>query len=153
MTNNTDAIQALAAGVNTPLAFDDEGVCDLVLDGDAIVTLEGDPQGTTLQINGVVGTLPDPQEPQALQLLLQANFNGQGTGACSLGLDHVSGEVVLGLRVDVTTLGEAGLAPVVGEFANYLIYWRDNLLRLLSEEAMPSIDRSALMATGPGMLA
>jgi len=60
---------------------------------------------------------------------------------------------VLGRSVDVTTLGEAGLEPVVGEFANYLIYWRDNLLRLLSEEAMSAADHPGLMATGPGMLA
>ncbi len=153
LNDNTAALHGLATALKIPLAFNNDGVCDLVLNGDALVTFEGDPQDATMCINGVVGTLPDPQEPQALQLLLQANFNGQGTGACSLGLDHVSGEVVLGLRVDVTTLGEAGLQPAVGEFANYLIYWRNNLLRLLSEEAMPSIDRSALMATGPGMLA
>lgn len=151
--DNTAALQALASTLKIALTFNDDDVCDLVLNGDSLVTLEGNPQGTTLRINGVVGNLPDPQAPQALRLLLQANFNGQGTGPCSLGLDHVSGEVVLGRGVDVTTLGEAGLEPAVGEFANYLIYWRDNLLRLLSEEAMPHIDRSALLAAGPGMLA
>jgi hypothetical protein len=153
LNDNTAALQSLASALKIALTFNEDDVCDLVLNGDALVTLEGDPQGTTLRINGVVGTLPDPQAPQALQLLLQANFNGQGTGPCSLGLDHVSGEVVLGLRVDVTTLGETGLQPVVGELANYLIYWRDNLLRLLSEESMSGVDRSVLMATISGMLA
>ena len=153
MINNSAAVQALAALLKISFSLNNDGVCDLVLDGDVLVTLEGHPEATTLHINGVVGPLPDLQSPQALRLLLQANFNGQGTGSCSLGLDHVSDEVVLGRKVDVTTLGEAGLEPVVGEFANYLLYWRDNLLRLLSENEMPSLDRSALMATGPGMLA
>jgi len=152
LNDNTAALRALATALKIPLAFNEDGVCDLVLNGDALVTFEGDPQDTTMRINGVVGILPDPQDPQALQLLLQANFNGQGTGPCSLGLDHVSGEVVLGLRMDVTTLGETGLEPVVGEFANYLIYWRGNLPRLLREEAMPRFDQ-AFMATAPGMLA
>lgn len=151
--DNTAALEALACALKIPLALNDDGVCDLLLNGDALVTFEGSPQETTMRINGVVGDLPDPRSPQALRLLLQANFNGQGTGACSLGLDHVTGEVVLGRSVDVTTLGEAGLEPVVGEFANYLIYWRDNLLRLLSEEAMSAADYPGLMATGPGMLA
>ena len=42
-------------------------------------------------------------------MLLQANFNGQGSGANSLGIDHVSDEVVLGRSVDVCTLGGDGL--------------------------------------------
>ena len=79
------------------------------MNGDALITLEGDPQGTTLRINAVVGVLPEADSPQALRLLLQANFNGQGTGANSLGIDHVSGEVVLGRTVDVSTLGPDGL--------------------------------------------
>jgi len=153
MTDNIHALRELGLTLGITLEFNEDNICDLILDGEGVVTFEGDPQATTLHINGVVGSLADPQSPQALRLLLQANFNGQGTGSCSLGLDHVSDEVVLGRKVDVTTLGEAGLEPVVGEFANYLIYWRDNLLRLLSENTMPSLDHSALMATGPGMFA
>ena len=65
--------------MNIPLTFNDDGVCDIVLNGDALITLEGDPQGTTLRINAVVGALPEPDSPEALRLLLQANFNGQGT--------------------------------------------------------------------------
>jgi hypothetical protein len=153
MSNNTDTLQALAAALNISLTFNDDHVCDLLLDGDALVTLEGDPQGTTLQLNGVIGPLPDPQSPQGLRLLLQANFNGQGTGSCNLGLDHVSDEVVLGRQVDVTTLGEAGLEPVVGEFANYLLYWRANLQRLIAEESTPAANRETFGTSLPGMLA
>ena len=67
LNDNTAALQALASALKIALTFNDDDVCDLVLNGDALVTFEGDPQGTTLHINGVVGTLPDPQAPQALQ--------------------------------------------------------------------------------------
>ena len=88
---------------NIPLSMNADGVCDLMMNGDALITLEGDPQSTTPRINAVVGVLPEADSPQALRLLLQANFNGQGTGANSLAIDHVSNEVVLGRKVDVTT--------------------------------------------------
>ena len=76
--DNSEALRALAATLEIPLSFNDDGVCDLVLNGNALITLEGDPQGTTLRINAVVGALPEPDSPEALRLLLQANFNGQG---------------------------------------------------------------------------
>ena len=105
LQDNTQALQALAATLNIPLSFNAYGVCDVVMNGDALITLEGDPQSTTLRINAVVGVLPEADSPQALRLLLQANFNGQGTGANSLGIDHVSDEVVLGRTVDVIHAG------------------------------------------------
>ena len=133
LQDNTQALQALAAMLNIPLSFNDYGVCNVVMNGDALITLECDPQGTTLRLNAVVGVLPEADSPQALRLLLQANFNGQGTGPNSLALDHVSGEVVLGRTVDVSTLGPDGLLQPFREFASYLLYWRRNLLRQVSQ--------------------
>ena len=115
------------------------------MNGDALITLEGDPQSTTLRINAVVGVLPEADSPQALRLLLQANFNGQGTGANSLSIDHVSNEVVLGRTVDVTTLGPDGLVKPVREFARYLLYWRRNLLRQVSQASSPEPGGEELM--------
>lgn len=132
--NNAEALEAIARMLNLSLSFNSDGVCDLILDDGSVITLEGDPNGTTLRLNGVVGDLPDPESAQALRLLLQANFNGQGTGASSLGLDHVSGEVVLGRSVDVSSLGSDGLVPVLSEFANHLVHWIDRLPSLLGGE-------------------
>ena len=145
LQDNTQALQALASTLSIPLSFNAYGVCDVVMNGDALITLEGDPQSTTLRINAVVGVLPEADSPQALRLLLQANFNGQGTGANSLAIDHVSGEVVLGRTVDVTTLGHDGLLQPVREFARYLLYWRRNLLRQVSQATSPAPDGEDLM--------
>ena len=93
----------------------------------------------------MVGVLPEADSPQALRLLLQANFNGQGTGANSIGIDHVSGEVVLGRTVDVSTLGPDGLLKPVREFARYLLYWRRNLLRQVAQASSPEPDGEDLM--------
>ncbi len=115
------------------MSFNEDGVCDLVLNGDVVDHPRRRSQGTTLRINAVVGVLPEPDSPEAMRLLLQANFNGQGTGANSLGIDHVSDEVVLGRAVDVSTLGADGLSTPLREFAAYVLYWRRNLVRQVSE--------------------
>jgi len=131
--DNAAAVEDLARHLGIALSFNGDGVCELVVDGEASITLEGDPQDTTLRINGVVGHLPDPHEPGALRLLLQANFNGQGTGEASLGLDHVSDAVVLGRAVRMDELGHDGLAPVLEAFANQFAHWRERLPRLIRD--------------------
>lgn len=131
--DNAAAIECLAQEYGIHLAFNDEGVCAIVIDGDSVVRFEGEPQGTRLRISATVGHLPDPRNAHALRVLLQANFQGQGTGDAALSLDHVSDEVVLGCGVKVDELGPRGLAPTLEAFATQLAYWRDNLLRLTSE--------------------
>ena len=42
--DNSEALRALAATLEIPLSFNHDGVCDLVLNGNALITLEGDPQ-------------------------------------------------------------------------------------------------------------
>lgn len=131
--DNAAAIERLARHLGITLSFNGDGVCELIVDGDASITLEGDPHDMALRINGVVGHLPDPHEPGALRLLLQANFNGQGTGDASLGLDHVSDAVVLGRTVWMDELGHDGLAPVLEAFANEFAHWRNHLPRLIRD--------------------
>jgi len=131
--SNAAAVHALSASLGIPLAFDDEGICEMVVDDDTTVTLEGDPDGTTMRVNGIVGDLPDADSADALRLLLEANFNGQGTGAAALGIDHVTSEIVLGRSVDVSVLGPGGLEQALTEFVNYLSFWRKNLERLATE--------------------
>ena len=131
--------------MNIPLSFNADGVCDVVMNGDALITLEGDPQSTTLRINAVVGVLPEADSPQALRLLLQANFNGQGTGVNSLGIDHVSDEVVLGRSGGRDHAGPRRPGTTVREFARYLLYWRRNLLRQVAQASSPEPDGEELM--------
>lgn len=127
-TNNQEALTALAAtlGIDS-LTFNSDHVCEILFDDEAVVTLEGRPDESHLRINGLVGDLEDSDSAEALRTLLHANFNGQGVGNASLGMDHVSNEVVLGQTVDVAAIGAAGLAKVLEAFVNYLMYWRENL--------------------------
>lgn len=132
---NSAALQSLSVSLGIPLAFNSENTCELVLDDETVVTLEGEPEGTSLRINGLVGDLAEPDSAEALRLLLQANYNGQGTGGAALGIDPVGGDVVLGRVVDVSGFGPDDLETVLTEFANYLAFWRDNLNRLTAGEA------------------
>lgn len=133
--NNSALLANLARSLNIELAFDSDNVCELLIDDDAVVTLSGDPDSTTLRILGVVGDLEDPSDPAALQLLLQANYNGQGVGEASLGMDHVSLEVFLTQSVDAAALGHEGLSPVLECFVNYLAFWRKHLGKLAAPGA------------------
>ena len=142
--DNAAALQHLAQQHGIELCFNDEGVCAILIDGDAVVRLEGEPRGTGLRLSAAVGSLPDPHDPHALRVLLQANFQGQGTGQASLGLDHVSDEVVLGWGLKVDELGPRGLSPALEAFAVQLAYWRHNLLRLISEPAPATSPAQAL---------
>jgi hypothetical protein len=132
--NNQEALQDLARHLKLSLAFNADNVCDLVVD-DAVITCEGDPDGTTLQMNGIVGDLPDSQDAALLKVLLIANFNGQGVGTARLGMDHISEEIVLGRTIDVTRLPETGLAGELESFANYLHFWRKQLPKSAAEAA------------------
>lgn len=129
-STNSEALAGLARTLNLDLKFDGDNVCELLIDDDAVVTLAGDPEGTSLRISGLIGDLEDPADPAALQLLLQANYNGQGVGEAAIGMDHVSLEIYLTQPVNVAALSEEGLAPVLERFVNYLSFWRENLNKL-----------------------
>lgn len=138
--NNAEALADLAKSLGIQLDFDGDHVCELLIDDDIVVALTGDPEGTTLRLTGIVGDLENPDDPQALQFLLQANFNGQGVGDASLGMDHVSQEVVLTQSVGVAALGESGLTGTLEKFVHYLTFWKQNLSKLAA--GMPAADLS-----------
>lgn len=125
--NNADALADLAASLGIQLSFDGDNVCELLIDEDIVVALTGDPEGADLRITGIAGDLDDPDDPAALQLLLQANFNGQGVGDASLGMDHVSQEIVLTQSVAVGALDGQAFASTLEKFVHYLTFWKQNL--------------------------
>jgi hypothetical protein len=131
--NNAGALADLAASLGIELSFDGDNVCELLIDDETVVALTGDPQGADLRITGIVGDLEDPEDSAALRLLLQANFNGQGVGDASLGMDHVSQEIVLTQSVAVGAFGNQGLAGTLEKFVHYLTFWRQNLTNLAVE--------------------
>ncbi len=133
--DNASALQSLAVTLQIPLSFNEDGVCRLAAEHDAAVTLEGSPDARQLRINGIVGSLNDEHGVDSLRLLLEANFNGQGTGACALAVDGFTGDVVLGRGVDVGTLGHEGLEPVLAEFLDYLAFWSAHLGQLTTATA------------------
>jgi hypothetical protein len=131
--NNADALAELAASLGIQLSFDGDNVCELLIDDETVVALTGDPEGADLRIMSIVGDLEDPEDPAALRLLLQANFNGQGVGDASLGMDHVSQEIVLTQSVAVGGLGDQGLNGTLEKFVHYLTFWKQNLTNLAAE--------------------
>jgi hypothetical protein len=54
-------------------------------------------------------------------------------GDASLGMDHVSQEIVLTQSVAVGAFGNQGLAGTLEKFVHYLTFWRQNLTNLAVE--------------------
>ncbi len=57
--------------------------------------------------------------------LLEANYLGAGTGGCTIGVHHESGEVVISSSINAYGLTADGLAGVVGGFLDTASHWAE----------------------------
>ena len=79
-----------------------------------------------LIINAEMGTLPDEEVEPFCQYLLFANYLGQGTGNCSIGLRPDKQTITLTRTVD-KEVDYLTFKEVIEEFVNYLDYWKDHI--------------------------
>ena len=137
------------AGV--PLALGEAGTVALAFEGGPTVQLEHDPAIDALQCYAVIGRLPADAAGGAglLRQLMQANAFGHDTDGATLGLDEVSGEIILSRRLELARADVAWLRATVESLVAVARTWAERL----SEGAVsaPAAPRPAFSMPDPGM--
>jgi hypothetical protein len=108
------------------LALDEEGYCCLAIDRDLIVNIELDADGGRLVLYSMVGQ-PGPDRAAALEMLMQANYLGQGTGGAILGAQPETGAIVLSCALPADRLDLPAFNGALERFVNTAEDWMRRL--------------------------
>lgn len=96
--------------------------------GSLKVTLEGTPLDDAVLIYSPVGALPESGRESLYATLLTAHLYYQEMGeGCCLGVDSVSGEIVLSRRLSLAGVDAGRLQEVLNEFVNWAEHWTSRL--------------------------
>jgi hypothetical protein len=121
-----DVLAALGSRLGLgPLAFDDDGLCQLVFDNDMAVDFDARrAPDRLLDVSAVVGLLPRDADAPLYIGLLEANLQGQGTGGATLAIDPAFDEIVLWQRLDLRGATVESVEDDLGSFLGHLRAWR-----------------------------
>lgn len=123
MQDVEDALRQFGARIGLPsVKFNGDGICELTVGDGLEVFFEKTKRDNELRLNGRVGA-PQSGGTEVLRALLVANYGGHGTGNAALGVDPVSGEVILGQLIDVAASDVGAFADTVEAFLKYLKFW------------------------------
>jgi hypothetical protein len=140
MRDAADALNRLGAqlGVDA-LAFDQDGDCGIVIDGETEIFFRAKPEDDILQITGVVGDLYPGGGVLAIRLL-ELNAVDAQTGPAAFAVDPATAEILLTLQVTISLLSEEQLLAIVEDFVDRVEYWSKYLpkLDITVEEFLPS---------------
>ena len=75
---NAAALQTLALSLGLALVFNDEGICDLLVDDDTIITLEGPPDERRCKSTASWGICPMPTRPTACAFCWRQTSTAKG---------------------------------------------------------------------------
>jgi hypothetical protein len=120
------------------LALNAHGGCSLDL-GDRFVHLEVDAKAVELSIYSEVALLPVPVKPALLEMMMHANYFTLRTAGATLGLEGVSGQVVLYLRLSAERLDCGRLAERLESFVAAADLWSSRLAMAGSPAAAGSV--------------
>ena len=77
---------------------------------------------------GRIGPCPEAKREDLFMLLMKANFLGQGTGGACIGLEENGNFLTLSLVLPYD-MSYKMFREALEDFANYLEYWREELIR------------------------
>lgn len=148
MKNIQEALEFLRTTTEIPdLAFDEEGVLELIFESDLSVDLIR-LDDHTLELSSLLLKLGRRTSPAHLEALLLANHLGEATGAARMALDPEDGCVVLCERVDLTPLTGAQFEKIVLNFTKYAAFWNtQEAIDFISGE-MPAAEMSTAAVPG-----
>lgn len=109
------------------LALDENGVCQLVFDGELTIEIEAPPNSASFWIVATVAQVPPTEDTAFFRELLAANFMGRGTTGQALAVDSKRGEIVLCQRLDIARSDYALLEREVEAFLNALDAWKEKI--------------------------
>ena len=132
----------------TPLTLSEAGTLSLVFESGPTVQLEHDPMIDALQCYVVLGQSPtDPaQRPKVYRRMLSANVFGHDHLGATLGLDEVTGELILSRCLELSYADTAQLRSVLESMVPVALDWQ----RRLAGSDIDG-DSDALMATPTGL--
>lgn len=112
-----------------PLSLGESGTIDLVFENDVTVTLEHDDPQDVLHCYIVLGHEPAEPDVRAViyRNLLAANAFGHDTDGACLGLDELTGEILLTRRLELLDANVSLLRNMVQSMVNTAVVWRENL--------------------------
>jgi len=113
----------------TPLALNQGGTLALAFDHDLTINLEHDASQDLLHLYVIVGQEPADHtaRPAFYRQLLVANVFGHDTGGASLGVDDISGEVLLTWRLPLLGAEVSVLRDAVQSLVDTANIWRERL--------------------------
>ncbi len=123
------------------LKLDAENICSLTVDGEIEVFFQVlDFSTNVVRLNSRLASLNNV--PKSLYLhLLEANYNGMGTGHAALSINQRSSEVLLTQAIQVDKLSVEEFAETVKLFVKYTSFWVHELVELAkfpSDEPVPA---------------
>ncbi|AEV39759.1 Tir chaperone (plasmid) [Pseudovibrio sp. FO-BEG1] len=112
------------------LKLDSENICSLTVDGEIEVFFQVlDFKTNVIRLNSKLANLNSV--PKSLyQHLLEANYNGIGTGAAALSINLRSSEVLLTQAIQADKLSAEEFADTVKLFVKYTSFWVQELVEL-----------------------
>lgn len=113
----------------TPLSLNQGGTLALAFDNDLTINLEHDASQDVLHLYAIVGQEPADlvARPAFYRQLLVANVFGHDTGGASLGVDDLSGEVLLTVRLPLGGTDVTVLRDAVRSMVAVAAGWRERL--------------------------
>jgi hypothetical protein len=113
----------------TPLTLNQGGTLALAFDDELTINLEHDASQDLLHLYAILGQEPSDHaaRPAFYRKLLVANVFGHDTGGASLGIDDISGEVLLTWRLPLAGAEVAVLRDAVQSMVATATAWRERL--------------------------
>ena len=140
-------IAGLGEAMGMKLAFDEDGVCDLVVKESIGVSLKkSDEDGTLTMFSSLCADLPDPVDYPLVLDLLEFNLGAASGASCAVGRDPASGFLVAWQTFPASRLA----AEPVADLFSYFVQSRVALAEILG--ANISTDRAGGPAGGPRMV-
>lgn len=118
-------------GLGIPdLAFDAQGVCRLVFDGELAVDLEPEAGSDRLHVYSDLAGLPSPDHALVYRELMEAHLFGRATGPAYFGCDSGLGRLFLVMTLDTAGLDLARFSDLMARFVERARFWRMKLDRI-----------------------
>ncbi|MGE8547233.1 type III secretion system chaperone [Alcaligenes sp. Marseille-Q7550] len=122
----------------TPLAFSEAGTLALAFEAGPTVQLEHDSLIDAIHCYVVLGQAPaDPDARQdVFRRMLAANVFGHDTDGATLGLDEVTGELILSRRLELSYADTARLRAMLESMVPLALDWQQRLAGAPVDDAM-----------------
>lgn len=117
-----------AAGLGA-LTFGHDGICQVGIGENLIVEIEEDANDGTIRLNAPLRPVGDA-DFSVLATLLEANFNGDGTGLAALAINYASGDIVLCQAIEPKRHDAKSFVAEMDRFIRTAQFWLDRAAML-----------------------